>query len=196
MNQRELQRLETRRALAAAALELFSTRGFEQTTVEDITTLAGVSPRTFFLHFPNKASVAFPDHAERVELFRANLGRAGEHCDPLAHIFHIFRTTLDFDSPTRKLRYALLATVDELRVEDVRTDRDYEDAIAEFLSEAWGTTPESSLRARATANAVIAVLRAALVAWSESGINPAEAAWELLTRMFGVPMSIPLHAVQ
>jgi AcrR family transcriptional regulator len=49
----------TRQALIDAALHLFALNGYEATTTDDITELAGVSPRTFFRHFPTKESVLF-----------------------------------------------------------------------------------------------------------------------------------------
>jgi AcrR family transcriptional regulator len=46
--------------LAHAAMELFSERGYEQTTVADIATRAGLAERTFFRHFSDKREVLFP----------------------------------------------------------------------------------------------------------------------------------------
>jgi AcrR family transcriptional regulator len=50
----------TRQALAEAAVELFARQGFSATTVEQITELAGVSPRTFFRYFESKDDVLLP----------------------------------------------------------------------------------------------------------------------------------------
>jgi len=49
------QKAETRSRLRMAALTLFATHGYDDTPVSDIAALAGVSDRTFFLHFPTKA---------------------------------------------------------------------------------------------------------------------------------------------
>ncbi|HMA35297.1 MAG TPA: TetR family transcriptional regulator, partial [Chloroflexia bacterium] len=43
-----------RSRLERAALQLFIERGFEQTTVVEIASQAGVTERTFFRHFADK----------------------------------------------------------------------------------------------------------------------------------------------
>jgi AcrR family transcriptional regulator len=45
--------------LAAAALDLYVERGYEQTTVAEIAERAGVTARTFFRHFADKREVLF-----------------------------------------------------------------------------------------------------------------------------------------
>jgi AcrR family transcriptional regulator len=51
----------SRGRLEQAALELYSERGFEQTTVAEIAKRAGLTERTFFRHFADKREVLFPD---------------------------------------------------------------------------------------------------------------------------------------
>jgi AcrR family transcriptional regulator len=48
-----------RERLQAAALELFATRGFEQTTAAEIAQSVGLTERTFFRHFSDKREVLF-----------------------------------------------------------------------------------------------------------------------------------------
>jgi AcrR family transcriptional regulator len=50
--------------LQAAAIELFAERGFERTTVAEITQRAGLTRRTFFNHFADKREVLFGPVAE------------------------------------------------------------------------------------------------------------------------------------
>lgn len=51
-------RLATRERLFRAAVELFVTRGYDTTTMDDIAVAAGVARRTAFNHFPAKADIA------------------------------------------------------------------------------------------------------------------------------------------
>jgi AcrR family transcriptional regulator len=197
LSQRELRRSTTRQALAAQALRLFAERGFDDTTVEDIAAAAGVSPRTFFLHFGSKAAAAFPDHDERVTDFRARLRALDAGGDPIWQLrAMVVAGVAAQESEQRKTRYRLLEMVPALRDEDARTDRDYELAIAEFLEARWGSSPEAELRSHAAANVIIGVLRAALIAWSSSGIDPAASAAELLDRIFGSGFERSLQSVK
>jgi AcrR family transcriptional regulator len=54
---RERKRRQTRERIQAAALALFLERGFDGTTIEDITEAADVSKRSFFDYFPSKEEV-------------------------------------------------------------------------------------------------------------------------------------------
>src|SRR5690349_23962126 len=45
--------------LEQAAMELYTERGFEQTTVAEIAKRAGLTERTFFRHFADKREVLF-----------------------------------------------------------------------------------------------------------------------------------------
>ena len=61
---RERKKLRTRRALADAALRLFTENGFDATTLEELTEEAEVSKSTFFRFFPAKEAAAIQAEAE------------------------------------------------------------------------------------------------------------------------------------
>jgi AcrR family transcriptional regulator len=56
-NWRERKQLELRAHIYEAALELFRTRGFGDTTVQEIASVAGIGKGTFFNYFPSKDHV-------------------------------------------------------------------------------------------------------------------------------------------
>ena len=78
---------DARGRLEQAALELYTERGFDETTVADIAERAGLTERTFFRYFTDKREVLFwgkigsattGDGEDRAD---AHLGRAdGSRC--------------------------------------------------------------------------------------------------------------------
>lgn len=58
---RERKRAQTRQRLQEQALRLFTERGYDATTVEQIAAAAGVSHMTFFRYFPTKEDVVLSD---------------------------------------------------------------------------------------------------------------------------------------
>jgi AcrR family transcriptional regulator len=65
---RQSRKLQTRLRIEETALQLFAQNGFEATTVEQIATACGISPRTFFRYFPTKEEVIFSDVGAELEL--------------------------------------------------------------------------------------------------------------------------------
>lgn len=63
----------SRAELEVAAFELFSARGFEATTVEDIASAAGIGRRTFFRYFASKNDVVWGDFQGHLDRLRAGL---------------------------------------------------------------------------------------------------------------------------
>jgi AcrR family transcriptional regulator len=74
---------DTRERLAAAALELFQSRGFAETTVPEITARAGLTTRTFFRHFADKREVLFAEEDELPALVTRIIREAPADRSPL-----------------------------------------------------------------------------------------------------------------
>jgi AcrR family transcriptional regulator len=62
---RERKRLATRRAIELAALELVAQHGLSGVTVDEISRVADVSPRTFFNYFTSKEEAVLGDPPQR-----------------------------------------------------------------------------------------------------------------------------------
>ncbi len=85
-SQRDLRKEETRDNLIASATRLFLEKGFDNTTIDEVSSAAGVSGRTFFRYFPTKEAIVFRDRAERLAIFRGCLATDGDHSDPIARL--------------------------------------------------------------------------------------------------------------
>jgi AcrR family transcriptional regulator len=72
-----------RERLQAAALELFATRGFEQTTAAEIARSVGLTERTFFRHFSDKREVLFHGQQQFLQAFADGAAAAPPDASPL-----------------------------------------------------------------------------------------------------------------
>jgi AcrR family transcriptional regulator len=70
---RERKKLRTRRALADAALHMFTDKGFDETTLEELAEEVEVSRSTFFRFFPAKEAAAVEAEAELWSAYLAAL---------------------------------------------------------------------------------------------------------------------------
>ncbi|MFP5489782.1 MAG: TetR family transcriptional regulator, partial [Acidimicrobiia bacterium] len=75
---RERKKIERRRRIEAAAIDLFEAEGFDGVTVDDIAARAEISPRTFFHYFATKEDVVLGDYADRLDRIVAELGRRSD----------------------------------------------------------------------------------------------------------------------
>ncbi|MFI2485510.1 TetR/AcrR family transcriptional regulator [Promicromonospora kroppenstedtii] len=69
--------------LQAAALELFASNGYEQTTAAEIAQSVGLTERTFFRHFSDKREVLFHGQELMVDAFLAGLVAAPGEATPM-----------------------------------------------------------------------------------------------------------------
>jgi AcrR family transcriptional regulator len=80
---RDRRKFEMRERLVQAAVELFSSRGFSRTTVEDITEAADVGKGTFFNYFPSKEHVL--GALAEIQIARLNDGLASAKTGKSTH---------------------------------------------------------------------------------------------------------------
>lgn len=84
-------RKNVRARLQAAALELYQTRGYEQTTTAEIAASAGVTERTFFRHFPDKREVLFDGEAALIDALTGAVAAAPTGLDAWETMLRAFR---------------------------------------------------------------------------------------------------------
>lgn len=130
------QRLKMRRELAAAAMELFATKGYEATTVDEIAATAGVARRTFFRHFRSKEEAIFPDHDDTLVRAEAVLNAAPAHEHPLDTVCRGIKEVMRMyaASPAVSVeRYRLTREVPTLREREIASVARYERLFTRYL---------------------------------------------------------------
>jgi AcrR family transcriptional regulator len=130
------QRLKMRRELAAAAMELFATKGYEATTVDEIAAAAGIARRTFFRHFRSKEEAIFPDHDDTLVRAAAVLNAAPAHEHPLDTVCRGIKEVMRMyaASPAVSVeRYRLTREVPTLREREIASVARYERLFTRYL---------------------------------------------------------------
>jgi AcrR family transcriptional regulator len=168
---RERRRLATQAEIEHVALELFALHGSEHTTVDDIATGAGVSPRTFFRYFPTKEDAALGANrafdAALAERLEARVDRTSSLTDLEAAIAGVLAEMVtEAGSVERMLRVRCLVMDDAgLRSALQRMDAEQSRAFFRRIAAATGSATVD-LRTRIISETLGAGLRAALDDWA------------------------------
>ena len=99
--------------LQRAALELFATRGFEQTTTMEIAESVGLTERTFFRHFSDKREVLFHGQQRLVDAFLAGIDAAPPEASPLEVVAAALQSSSSFFPDERRAHSRTRQTVIE-----------------------------------------------------------------------------------
>ncbi|MFE5329129.1 TetR family transcriptional regulator [Embleya sp. NPDC056575] len=192
---RERKKLRTRQALAAAALELFTTKGFDATTLDEIVGAVEVSKRTFFRTFASKEDVAL---APERELWTAYLADLAER--PLAgRVLTIYQDALtetlgampadwaDRFAASRRIADATPA----LNALSLRFCADTTDAVVDTLADRLGPNAPERILLHLPLDTMLGAWHWAQREWTARGAGPGLAGH--LERAFAaVPASLEL----
>src|SRR5205823_10495710 len=88
---RERNPAATRARIIEAALDLFRSRGYGETTIDDIAAAAAVGRRTVFQHFPNKAAILLDHFVARREEALEHLAARPVSEPPLVSLHAVIR---------------------------------------------------------------------------------------------------------
>ncbi|MEU1952913.1 TetR/AcrR family transcriptional regulator [Nocardia rhamnosiphila] len=142
---------DARRRLRQAALELYQEQGFDQATIAEITTRAGVNERTFFRHFPDKREVLFDGEADlRAALMQA-IAEAPGGLEPFEILLCAFREcarNLENNRPFAEPRWKVIAATPALRERELAKHAWLTDAVAEALRQRGVGAGPAGLAAR------------------------------------------------
>ncbi|KUI42255.1 TetR family transcriptional regulator [Mycobacterium sp. IS-1590] len=171
MDQRRARGRRNRDALISAAIELFTSNGYEQTTVEQIAELAAVSPRTFFHHFAAKEDILFHGYAERLteatRRFRAvDKGSLG---DALAETSEAVAAAITENPDIFLARARMYRDLPGLRATMLRINDDWIDQMTAEVARRLDADATVDVRPRLAATVINGANRAAIDLWVGDG---------------------------
>ncbi|MEU3979204.1 helix-turn-helix domain-containing protein [Streptomyces sp. NPDC026672] len=166
---------DARGRLAKAALELYSERGYEQTTVAEIAGRAGLTERTFFRHYADKREVLFDGSDVLEAVFLQAVAAAPGSAAPIGAVAAALEEVAEFFAdrrPHARRRQAVIAANAELRERELIKLASLTAALAGALRLRGVAEPAATL----TAEAGIAVFKVGFERWlaaaEEAGMAP------------------------
>lgn len=159
-----------------AAIELFGTKGYEETTIAELAEAADVSTRTFFSYFASKEEVLFegtPLKMERSSLVLAN-PLPGER--PAELLMRSFRYVLDQDTDLTgelaQLRAQLIFRTPALQPFALRKVLEGQQALTQGLVATYPDDLDPVVAAAMTGAMVGALVSTITVLFQRSGTEP------------------------
>ncbi len=167
MSLRDRKRARTRQALIDAATELFERKGYDETTIADITAAAEIGARTFFSYFAGKEELLFPDADERVQAAVDAIATREPDEGPadvlLRALSEVTATSDELVSPLAALRLRMIQTVPAVRGRALQEQLRAQREIAKHLADAFPDQIDP-IRAAALTGAFVGAVAGALQA--------------------------------
>jgi mycofactocin system transcriptional regulator len=141
-------RSTSRAELERVALDLFATKGFDETTVEDIAAAAGIGRRTFFRYHGSKNDVVWGDFDAELDRLR----RWFDDCPPerpLMEAVHdavlTFNRLDDAEVPWHRRRMRLILRTPALQAHSTLMYARWRAVIADFVARRVGVRADDML---------------------------------------------------
>jgi AcrR family transcriptional regulator len=160
---------DARGRLQSAALDLYVSRGYEQTTVAEIARSVGLTERTFFRHFADKREVLFDGQHLFQQAFLDGIAAAAANATPLEMIASALAVSAQPFSDERRLwsrrRQAVIAANPALQEREQLKLAALVSAVAEELRNHAVPEPTATL----AAHSCVTVFEVAFAQWIAEG---------------------------
>ena len=157
----------TRARVERAALELFTRRGFENVTTDEVADAAGISRRTFFRYYGTKADAVWGDfagHIVRLEALLAAADSGGPVLPSVCAAYVEVNDYADAELPLLRERMRLILTEPALLAHSQVRHAEVDRVVARHVAVRTGDLP-SALVPRLVAATTRAAATTAFEAW-------------------------------
>lgn len=175
---RERKKRQTRDALVEAAFALFIAKGYEQTTVREITDAVDVSERTFFRYFANKEDLALSFAKDHTDALMRELAARPLAEPPLVALRNALHAAIEWltseagDLTGDSVYLSVMKLIEgtpSLLAAHLRYMHDRDGEIARVLAEREGVDPATDQRPRCVAAVFNGLFISANQEWRSAG---------------------------
>jgi AcrR family transcriptional regulator len=153
---RERKKQQTRERIANAALKLFTERGYDETTLDDIAEAADVSRRTLFAYYDGKEDILLCEESSFLPRLRELLDNRPEGTTTVDALRE-FLSSIEPPDEGALLRKQLITSSPALQMRMRARHAELEPVLVESIAKDLGTTP-NDLRALLIAASMTAAL--------------------------------------
>lgn len=151
---RQAKAQDTRARIFAAAAELFSTHGYQVTTVDRIANQAGVAKGTFFLHFKSKDAVIAELVGVQIKMAKKARTRALASGTPLDALRATVMTLGELGALSRALSRGVLTAVLDSQEVGGRATQLFDGVLADMMNDAHAAKKAGLLAAHVDPDAL------------------------------------------
>ena len=165
MGLRDRQRADTRQRIQRQALRLFTDRGYDATTVNDVAAAAGVSAMTVYRHFPTKEDLVLYDDFDHLAAATiSELPATGSLAERIGRtVLATFDLASTHDREILLDRLRLMISTPALQARHLDSQYRLQEA---FVTGIGADDPAAEFQTRAAAGAVLGVAYTALLRWA------------------------------
>jgi len=177
----------SRREVTRTALELCAERGFEETTVDDIAEVLGVSRRTLFRYFASKNDMVWGDFDWVLDRLRHCLDATAPDVplhEALGHAVVESNRYEDEQLPELRIRMRLITGVPALQAHSALRYAEWREVIAVWVAQRLGCRP-GDLIPQTVAHAALGTSMAAFLVWVDDPSSDLVANLEEAYRLLG-----------
>lgn len=160
-----------RSLLGQTAIELFASKGYDDTTLDEVAAAAGVSRRTLYNFFRNKEDLALSSLAEQGELIAARFAERPADEDPWVSLRAAFQVLeeIEIRGERRLELVTLLFGHEDLRAGHAEKQARWQDLLAPLIEPRLPPSDDRAFQARTIAAVAITCLQAATEEWVRRG---------------------------
>jgi mycofactocin system transcriptional regulator len=157
----------TRARISAVAIDLFTERGFDETSVDDIAAAAGIGRRTLFGYYPSKNAIPWGDFDTHLADMREHLAALPPTmclADALQSSLVAFNRLDPSEVSAHRRRMTLLLTVPALQAHSMLMYAGWRQVVADYVADATGESADGH-RPQTVAWLLLGVALAAYGQW-------------------------------